>query len=90
MRWIHRLSQVALAVGLVGLLTMVRASAMAGWSSITVFARGLVLAAGGSLASLLLAAVAACSGSGGRRLALIEGLSALLLLGVVALLWRAA
>jgi hypothetical protein len=55
MNWIHRLSLIALAAGTLGLLNLVHASAMAGWASITVFGRGLVLGAGGALAMLLLA-----------------------------------
>lgn len=90
MAWIQRLSLAGLAMAAFGLAAMIGASALGGWSSIRVFAGGLVLAAGGALTSLLLSLAAACRGGSGRRRALLEAGMALLLLAVVALLWRAA
>jgi hypothetical protein len=87
---IHRLSLLFLVVGASGVITMTLAPAVSGWQAITVFSSGLMLAAGGLLTSLFLSMAAALSGSAWRRLALLEGVTALVLLAVVAILWTLA
>ncbi|CAK6698819.1 hypothetical protein [Synechococcus sp. CBW1107] len=99
MPWILCVSSIFLAIGAIGVATMVHPEPLAGllpgpagWNVIPAFVWGYVIAVGGLLGSLILSLVAMLSGNRRkwRRLALFECMISLLLLATVAFIWKFA
>ena len=90
MSWLSRLQIALFVIAIVGMMLLVFAHWKSGWSSLTYFAWGMVISAGGLLLNFIVSGVTAIFQPRLRKVSIwIAAVSIVLLLGLV-LLWRIA